>query len=94
MQAKERLSKQLEHYLETLPDDQRPGAERVKAIHVCESHPVDEILEQSEKLRCDLIVMGTHDYSVVGELLGSVAHKVVHRHTIPVLLVPLRETKS
>ena len=88
-QAKERLTKQLEHYLEVLPEDQKPGAERVKAIHVCESHPVDEILEQSEKLHCDLIVMGTHRKGMAHTFLGSVSKRVMSNTRIPVLVVPL-----
>ena len=90
-QAKERLAKQLEHYLEVLPEDQRPGAERVKAIHVCESHPVDEILEQSEKLQCDLIVMGTHRKGMAHTFLGSVSKRVMSNSRIPVLVVPIAQ---
>ena len=88
-QAREMLNKQLERYLQTLPDDEKPGAERVKAIHVCESHPVDEILEQSEKLGCDLIVMGAHRKGVAHTFLGSVSKRVMSNTRIPVLVVPL-----
>ena len=46
-QARETLNRQLQHYLETVSDDEKPGAERIKSIHVCESHPVEEILDNS-----------------------------------------------
>ena len=37
----------------------------------------------------DVIVMETRGHTVMGEvLLSSVAHKVIHKSTIPVMLVP------
>lgn len=52
---------------------------------------VDQILAYAAAKRADLIVMGTHGRGVVGHmLLGSVAERVVHRSTVPVVLMPSR----
>lgn len=50
--------------------------------------PATEILALAERERCDLIAMATHGHGFVKDaLLGSVAHEVRHRTSIPVLLV-------
>jgi nucleotide-binding universal stress UspA family protein len=53
------------------------------------SGPVGEtIAAHAERTGCDLIVMGRHGKSALGELLvGSVAMKVLHASRLPVLLV-------
>jgi nucleotide-binding universal stress UspA family protein len=46
------------------------------------------IAEHAERLGCDLIVMGRHGRSALGDMLvGSVAMKVLHAARLPVLLV-------
>ncbi len=60
---------------------------------------VDEMLEASRKnfeeaeaVNADVIVMGTHSHSTLGEVfLGSVSRKVMHKSKIPVLLVPVSD---
>jgi nucleotide-binding universal stress UspA family protein len=69
-------------------------ATRVSDILVEEGFPAAQIITQAERLNADVVVMGTHEHSLVGQLLGSVAHKVLHGSPIPVFLVPLRETDS
>lgn len=88
-QARERLSGRLANYLESLPADEQPAPGQIKAIDVCEGHPVDEILDQSQKLHCDLILMGTHRKGVAHTFLGSVSKRVMSNTRIPVLVVPL-----
>lgn len=59
----------------------------------CRTHilvgPIAESLaSEAKKLKCDLIVMGTHGMGAVsGMLLGSVAAKTVHLAGCPVVLV-------
>jgi nucleotide-binding universal stress UspA family protein len=46
------------------------------------------IAAHAERLGCDLIVMGRHGKTALGDLLmGSVAQKVLHATTLPVMLV-------
>jgi nucleotide-binding universal stress UspA family protein len=90
-ETKKALSGRLKAYIDGLPDDERPHADRIKSINVLESHPVDEILEQSKKLDVDLIVMGTHRKGVAHTFLGSVSKRVMSNTRIPVLVVPLPE---
>jgi nucleotide-binding universal stress UspA family protein len=46
------------------------------------------IAAHAERLGCDLIVMGRHGKTALGDLLvGSVAQKVLHLSKLPVLLV-------
>lgn len=48
----------------------------------------ESIVRQAAKTRCDQIFIGTHGRTAAGNmLLGSVATKVLHISTIPVLLV-------
>lgn len=48
------------------------------------------VLEQSELLKADMIVVGSHSPQALdGRLLGSVATKILQLAKIPVLLVPM-----
>jgi nucleotide-binding universal stress UspA family protein len=48
----------------------------------------DEIVRTAQAEKCQMIVMGTHGYGVVGRILmGSVAQRVVAQADVPVLLV-------
>lgn len=51
-------------------------------------HPVEEIIQEANRSKADLIVMGSHGRSAHGAaILGSVAFGVVHRGRCPVLIV-------
>lgn len=59
-------------------------------ILVVSGEPAEKILEISEKINCDLIVMGTHGHGVIENLLiGSTAKQVVRQSRKPVLVVRL-----
>lgn len=63
----------------------------ISEARVVEGFPAKAIIQQAQSVNADLIVMGTHGRAGASELLlGSVAHKVLHRSSIPVLLIPLR----
>ena len=52
--------------------------------------PAEVILEASQELKCDLIVMGTHGHSAFADvLIGSTAKRVVRQSPIPVLVIRL-----
>lgn len=93
-QLKQELEKRLEQLCsEELASDPQ-GRSRVSRIDVLEGQPALVIVEQADRLKADLIVLGTHRHTAVGEaLLGSTAHKVVHRTECPTLLVRIPESK-
>lgn len=48
----------------------------------------DLIVKHAERARCDMIFIGTHGRTAAGNmLLGSIATKVLHLATVPVMLV-------
>lgn len=62
------------------------GAAFVTHIHV--GQPAEVIVRLAEELACALIVMGTHGRSALaGLLMGSVATRVLHLATCPVMLI-------
>ena len=51
--------------------------------------PVKTILDEIDRLKPDIVVMGSHGHGAVYELLlGSVSEGVMHKATCPVLMVP------
>ena len=82
-----RLEKFCEEYL-------HPEVETVVTdLRVIEGHPAQVILEEAKRIGADLIVLGSHGQTALGEMfMGSVAHKVLMRARnlrIPVFLVPI-----
>ncbi len=73
--------------------DENPGLDArplVGGVQVIEGDPTAVILAEAKRLGAELIVLGSHGHSALGEmLLGSVAHKVTIKSPVPVLLVPL-----
>ena len=61
-------------------------------VLVLRGNPVDQIIEQSEILDCDLIVMGSHGHgNLTDAMLGSTARRVLRRSRKPVLVIRLPE---
>ncbi len=55
--------------------------------HIHVGHPAEIVVKLAEELGCELICLGTHGRgAIAGAVLGSVANKVLHLATIPVLL--------
>jgi nucleotide-binding universal stress UspA family protein len=85
----------LQRYYREEGEDALRGAKKLldRAKLNCNTHimvgPVAESLaSEAKKLKCDLIIMGTHGMGAVsGMLLGSVATKTVHLARCPVVLV-------
>lgn len=51
--------------------------------------PVDSLLEAAAERQAGVIVVGGNgERPLVGAVLGSVPHKLLHRSTVPVLVVP------
>ena len=64
------------------------AAGRSHTTHIHVGQPAEVIVKMASELGCDLIVMGTHGRSgIAGLVMGSVASRVLHLATCPVLLV-------
>jgi len=75
---------------ETASDPQ--GLKRVASINVAKAPAIQAILEEAEKCKADLIVMGSHRHSVLADaMLGTTTLKVLHQATIPVMVVRIPE---
>jgi len=64
------------------------GVPYTKHIHI--GNPPEVIAECAKEMRCDKVIMGTHGYGTVTQLLmGSISHKAIHLldPAIPVTLV-------
>ncbi|MEE4376520.1 MAG: universal stress protein [Candidatus Competibacteraceae bacterium] len=62
-------------------------------MRVVEGLPAQVILDEAKRVSADLIVVGSHGRTALGEMfIGSVAHKVTVKSSIPVLLVPIPRT--
>ncbi len=77
-------------YQQELPAEYREGQSKPE-IRIVDGPPARVIIEEAKAVSADMIVMGSHGFSALGEIvLGSVAHKVIHKATIPVMVVPFR----
>jgi nucleotide-binding universal stress UspA family protein len=62
----------------------------VTDMRVLEGLPAQVILDEAERAKADMIVLGSHGRTALGEMfIGSVAHKVTVKSTVPVLVVPI-----
>jgi nucleotide-binding universal stress UspA family protein len=63
-------------------------AELKCSLHIMVGPIAESLVGEAKKLKCDLIIMGTHGMGAVsGMLLGSVATKTVHLAHCPVMLI-------
>ncbi len=95
-EAREKVRAQLDRQLRDLIDTEigRAGGDHnlVASLRVLEGQPADIILQQANDVGADLIVMGKHRHTALGEaLIGHTANRVSHRSNIPVMLVPIPE---
>ncbi|MCD6581432.1 MAG: universal stress protein, partial [Desulfuromusa sp.] len=89
-EAQIEIKKYLSAFVKKELKDNPEALARFAEVEVCIGHPVVEILEAATRLKADMIVMGTHGKGALEHaFLGSVAEKVLHRTTRPVLVVPL-----
>jgi nucleotide-binding universal stress UspA family protein len=87
---RERIEERLKQFAEKELQDDPETLKRVVGIHVVQGNPATEILNMSDKLGCDIIIMGTHGKGVISHaFLGSVSEKVLHRIRKPVYIIPL-----
>ncbi|MDH3281676.1 MAG: universal stress protein [Gammaproteobacteria bacterium] len=88
---KETIEEEVRGYCIELLGDSSKFDALIKTVEVIDGLCAQVILDRAGKHDADLIVMGTHGHSAFSDmLLGSVAHKVVHRASVPVTLVPFK----
>jgi nucleotide-binding universal stress UspA family protein len=86
----QRIEERLKQFAERELKDDPEAMKRVFGIHVVQGDPATEILNMSDKLGSDIVIMGTHGKGVIGHaFLGSVAEKVLQRIRKPVYIIPL-----
>ena len=86
--AKERLRERISRLCEKECGVEPRCSNRVNLIQVEDGHPAEIILANAKRHDVDLIIMGSHRHTVVGDaLLGTTAHKVLHSANQPVLVV-------
>ncbi|MBP3934495.1 MAG: universal stress protein, partial [Pseudomonas sp.] len=66
----------------------------IRSVKVIQGEPSHVILEQSQKLSVDLLILGSHAQPSGGEShLGRTAARVIELAKIPVYLVPLMQRR-
>lgn len=90
-QARETVKEKLRERIERICAKENSGdleSCRITEIRIAEGQPAQVILEAAKELGADLIVMGSHRHTALGEtLLGTTTRKVLHGSETPVLVV-------
>jgi nucleotide-binding universal stress UspA family protein len=91
----EEIRGRLERFCSTELASDPLGRARVAEVRVLDGQASEVILTEAGRITADMIVMGTHQHTVIGEaLLGSTAHRVLLKATGPVLLIRLADGKE
>lgn len=65
----------------------------LKDILVLQGKPAGVILDEADRLKADLIVIGSHGPDAIdSHLLGSVASKILQLAKVPVFMVPMMQS--
>lgn len=88
VQAKERLMERVARLCAKESGNDPQATERLGEIRIEDGPPAQAVLSVAKEIDADLIIMGSHRHTVLGEaVLGSTTHKVLHRAAQPVLVV-------
>lgn len=92
LQAREKLRDRIERLCEKEGANDPQCAERVSEIIIEDGQPDQVILKAAAQHQADLIIMGAHRHTVIGNaVLGNTTQKVLHSATMPVLVVRIPE---
>ncbi|MDH3453565.1 MAG: universal stress protein [Desulfuromonadales bacterium] len=92
VQVKQRLRERITLLCEKECGTDLQCTQQVSEIRIEEGQPAQVILAAAKGCAADLIIMGAHRHTVVGDaMLGSTTHKVLHSATQPVLVVRIPE---
>jgi len=96
--ARESVKTQLQQRLEQLCEDECSDATNqnlVTSTLVVEGYPSQVIMDVADEYAVDLIVMGSHHHTRVGEvILGSTTRKILHTAEQPVFVVKIPKDLS
>jgi len=85
-----RIEERLKQFAERELSDDPETLKRVIGIHVVFGDPAAEILDKTDELGCDTVIMGTNGKGAISHtFLGSVSEKVLRRIRKPVYIIPL-----
>jgi nucleotide-binding universal stress UspA family protein len=87
--SKQALDARIEAFFAGLDEEERDVRKQIASVEVCESYPVEEILERAKRLDVDMIVMGKHQKGLLHTMVGSVSKGVLSQARVPVVVVPL-----
>jgi nucleotide-binding universal stress UspA family protein len=89
-----RSATELRRFIDETLDPRSRHRARVK-LAVSTGHPPDAIMKTADRIRPDVIVLGTHGLTGAGRLLlGSTTLSMLQRTTVPVLAVPRRDESA
>ena len=90
--VKSRLQERIERLCNQECGDDEECRKLVSEIRIAEGQPAAMVLAVAEEIGADLIIMGAHRHTVLGDaVLGSTTHKVLHSTGVPVLVVRIPE---
>lgn len=79
--------------LQRMAEDARAKGADAEALLI-QGPTTESILDQAARLKADVIIMGSHGHSALYRaFVGSVSEQVIDQSRIPVLIVPVKETK-
>ena len=85
-----RIEERLKQFSERELRDDSETLKRVVGIHVVIGDPASEILNKTDELDCDTVIMGTNGKGAISHtFLGSVSERVLRRIRKPVYVIPL-----
>lgn len=86
--AKNKLQERIAKLCEKECGDDQQCVLRLSEIRIEDGAPAQVVLKVAEEIDADVIIMGSHRHTVIGDaMLGTTTHKVLHSATTPVLVV-------
>ena len=87
-------SRVLEGFREELGEGNK-DLELIRTVRVVQGDPSNVILEQTQKLAVDLVVVGSHSHGAQGDTpIGRTAARVLQLSEVPVYMVPMIQNRS
>ena len=90
--AKDKLQKRIAQLCQKECGNDPQCEQRLSEIRIEDGAPAQVVLNVAKEINADLIIMGSHRHTVIGDaMLGTTTHKVLHSTSIPVLVVRIPE---